>query len=71
GLLAHRSAPRWIAILAIALSPVLFLLAFEQTGAVPEAVLSAAVDFGLPLLALWHFAAAWWLVARSPREQTA
>lgn len=52
-LLGATNINRGLAWFGISLSPLLFLLAGEQIG-VSGAVLDPLVDFGFPLLAVWH-----------------
>lgn len=54
----------------LALSPVLFLLAGEQIGVSGE-VLDPLVDFGFPLLAVWHILLAVQLWRRNGAEECA
>ena len=51
--LTATNVNRALAWFGIALSPLLFLLAGEQVG-VSGDVLAPLVDFGFPLLAVWH-----------------
>lgn len=53
-LLNATNINRTLAWFGIALAPLLFLLAGEQIG-VSGDVLDPLVDFGFPLLAVWHF----------------
>ncbi|MCE7997786.1 MAG: DUF4386 family protein [Rhodobiaceae bacterium] len=54
---------RRLGTMAVALSPILFILAAEQLG-YAESALALITNFGLPLLAILHFGLAWQLIRR-------